>query len=107
MKKVIVIAAGASLSLAAASQAQVVVRGMSDNRSGMVSAFANAPNGDPVQSGFNVDPGQNDFTPFDFLLTETDTRQQCSGTQATATVDHHSRFINIDSQMRCRNSASG
>lgn len=92
----------ASMSIVSAVQAQVVLRGVADNRSGNVSAFANAPSGDPRESGFNVDPGQNDFDPFGFDLFEMDTRQGCSATQARASVSHDSQFINIDGQQRCR-----
>lgn len=93
---------GAALVLVSASQAQVVLRAMSDNRSGNASAFANAPSGDPRETGYNVDPGENEFEPFDFLLNESDTRQGCSGTSASGRIDHQSDFINIDSQQRCR-----
>jgi hypothetical protein len=93
---------GASYILVSASQGQAVLRAMADNRSGNASAFANAPSGDPRESGYNVDPGENEYEPFDFILNESDTRQGCSGTNANGTVDHQSDFINIDGQQRCR-----
>lgn len=93
---------GAAFVLVASSQAQVVLRAMADNRSGNASAFANAPSGDPRESGYNVDPGENEYEPFDFLLNETDARQGCAGTNANGTIDHQSDFINIDGQQRCR-----
>lgn len=93
---------GAAFVLVGASQAQVVLRAMADNRSGNASAFANAPSGDPRESGYNVDPGENEFEPFDFLLNESDARQGCAGTNANGTVDHQSDFISIDGQQRCR-----
>lgn len=96
------IAIGTTLVFGAAAQAQTILRAMSDNRSGNVSAFANAPSGDPREAGFNVDPGQNDFDPFDFFLSETDLRQGCSATRANATVDHVSDFPLLDNQQRCR-----
>jgi hypothetical protein len=93
---------GVTFVLASASQAQVVLRAMADNRSGDASAFANAPSGDPRESGYNVVPGENEFEPFDVLLNESDARQGCAATNSNGTVDHQSEFINIDSQQRCR-----
>lgn len=102
MKAIHTAAIGAMLTAAGLVQAQTVVRAVADNRSGVVRAFANAPNGDPRESGFNVDPGQNDYDPFDFLFTETDTRQGCAGTNANATIDHESAFTLIGFQNQCR-----
>lgn len=81
---------------------QATLRGMADNRSGNISAFANAPSGDPRESGYNVNPGENDYDPFDFLLNETDVRSGCGATKAQSTLDHFSEFININGQGQCR-----
>lgn len=93
---------GATAALVSAAQAQTVLRGMADNRSGSISAFANAPSGDPRENGFNVNPGENDFEPFHFDLLETDVREGCSATRATARLSHDSDFILADLQQRCR-----
>ncbi len=89
-------------SMASMAFGQAVVRAMSDNRSGNISVQANAPQGDPREAGYNVDPGQNEFDPFDFLLTETDGRQGCTTTNATATIDHESRFTAMGAGNVCR-----
>lgn len=81
---------------------QVVLRGVADNRSGNISVLANAPSGDPKEAGYNVDPGSNEYEPFDILFNEVDQRSGCTQTRANAAIDHVSEFINVDSQQRCR-----
>jgi hypothetical protein len=102
MKSIKSAAVVAILGLASTAMAQVVVRAMSDQRSGNVTVLANAPAGDPREAGFSVVAGQNDFDPIDRLVQETDVRSGCVGTNAQAGIDHASDFPGINSQLVCR-----
>jgi hypothetical protein len=62
------------------------VKAVADNRSGSILAFDGS--GDPVQSGFNIDPGQNDYDPITFNECVIDNgRQGC--------MNVTSQFVNI------------
>lgn len=81
--------------LAAASGAlgQVRLVAITDNRAGNQSVLA-APGGDARESGYSVNPGENDYDPINFDMTETDQNGSC-GT-AMSRIDHHSSFPGIN-----------